>query len=180
MDPNCSKDTGAPPVYACESAVKPGTLKCALKHCNNYPETQDWKAYCKCIDWQGNKIPNCDPKGNTVPIQAFVCYNKVTGEQCTTTDEECQERRDKDKNWIWKTCYCCCSCFAWNTLILVGENKVKVIQDIEENEEIYTAYSSKPIILPKSNGALKVLQYIRDEAHRFGLAYNVNLRKIRS
>jgi excinuclease ABC subunit C len=50
----------------------------------------------------------------------------------------------------------------------------------KENEEIYTAYSSKPIILPKSSGALKVLQHIRDESHRFGLAYNVNLRKIRS
>lgn len=139
MDPNCSKDTGAPPVYSCEKAIKPGSLKCAMKHCNNYPETQDWKAYCKCIDWQGNPIPDCQPKGNTVPIQALVCYNKVTGEQCTTTAEECQEKRDKDRNWLWTSCYCCCSCFAWNTLVLVGENKVKVIQDIEEDEEVYTA-----------------------------------------
>jgi len=47
----------------------------------------------------------------------------------------------------------------------------------KENEEIYTPYSGEPIILPKNNSALKILQYIRDEAHRFGLAYNVNLRK---
>jgi excinuclease ABC subunit C len=47
----------------------------------------------------------------------------------------------------------------------------------KENDEIYTPYSGEPKILPKSNSALKILQHIRDEAHRFGLAYNVNLRK---
>jgi excinuclease ABC subunit C len=47
----------------------------------------------------------------------------------------------------------------------------------KENEEIYTPYSGEPKILPKSNSALKILQHIIDEAHRFGLAYNVNLRK---
>jgi excinuclease ABC subunit C len=49
----------------------------------------------------------------------------------------------------------------------------------KENEEICVPYSNKPIILPKSSSALKLLQHIRDEAHRFGLAYNVNLRKIK-
>lgn len=49
----------------------------------------------------------------------------------------------------------------------------------KENEEICIPYSSNPIILPKSSPALKLLQHIRDEAHRFGLSYNVNLRKIR-
>ena len=47
----------------------------------------------------------------------------------------------------------------------------------KENEEIYTTYSPKPIILSKGNSALKMLQHIRDESHRFGLAYNVNLRQ---
>ncbi|MFL6363611.1 MAG: excinuclease ABC subunit UvrC [Nitrososphaeraceae archaeon] len=68
---------------------------------------------------------------------------------------------------------------AINAIHKIGLD-IPCISLAKENEEIYTAYSSKPIILPKSNGALKVLQYIRDEAHRFGLAYNVNLRKIRS
>ena len=49
----------------------------------------------------------------------------------------------------------------------------------KENEEICIPYSSKPIVLPRSNSALKLLQRIRDEAHRFGLAYNVNLRRIK-
>ncbi|MFL6359445.1 MAG: excinuclease ABC subunit UvrC [Nitrososphaeraceae archaeon] len=68
---------------------------------------------------------------------------------------------------------------AINAIHKIGLD-IPCISLAKENEEIYTAYSSKPIILPKNNGALKVLQYIRDEAHRFGLAYNVNLRKIRS
>ncbi|MFL6460247.1 MAG: excinuclease ABC subunit UvrC [Nitrososphaeraceae archaeon] len=68
---------------------------------------------------------------------------------------------------------------AINAIHKIGLD-IPCISLAKENEEIYTAYSSKPIILPKSSGALKVLQHIRDESHRFGLAYNINLRKIRS
>jgi excinuclease ABC subunit C len=68
---------------------------------------------------------------------------------------------------------------AINAIHKIGLD-IPCISLAKENEEIYTAYSSKPVILTKSNGALKVLQHIRDEAHRFGLAYNVTLRKIRS
>ena len=67
---------------------------------------------------------------------------------------------------------------AINAIHKIGLD-VPCISLAKENEEIYTPYSSKPIILPKSNCALKILQHIRDEAHRFGLAYNINLRKIR-
>jgi excinuclease ABC subunit C len=48
----------------------------------------------------------------------------------------------------------------------------------KENEEIYTPFSNKSLILPKRSSALKVLQHIRDESHRFGLDYNANLRKL--
>jgi excinuclease ABC subunit C len=68
---------------------------------------------------------------------------------------------------------------AINAIHKIGLD-IPCISLAKENEEIYTAYSSKPVILTKSNSALKVLQHIRDEAHRFGLAYNVTLRKIRS
>ncbi|HEX2231557.1 MAG TPA: excinuclease ABC subunit UvrC [Nitrososphaeraceae archaeon] len=50
----------------------------------------------------------------------------------------------------------------------------------KENEEIYTPYSSEPIVLSRNSPALKMLQHIRNEAHRFGLAYNINLRKFSS
>ncbi len=48
----------------------------------------------------------------------------------------------------------------------------------KENEEIYHPEFSEPMMLPKSSAALKMLQHVRDEAHRFGLAYNRHLRKI--
>ncbi len=48
----------------------------------------------------------------------------------------------------------------------------------KENEEIYLPKIKEPIIIPKENHALKILQYARDEAHRFGISYNRALRKI--
>lgn len=48
----------------------------------------------------------------------------------------------------------------------------------KENEEIYVQGSKEPIALPRRSVALRMLQHARDEAHRFGLAYNKSLRKI--
>jgi excinuclease ABC subunit C len=48
----------------------------------------------------------------------------------------------------------------------------------KENEEIYHPRVNRPIIMPKNNPALKVLQFSRDEAHRFGVSYNRAIRKI--
>lgn len=47
----------------------------------------------------------------------------------------------------------------------------------KENEEIYQPQKTKPINLPRNSQALKVLQHARDEAHRFGVAYNRAIRK---
>ena len=57
--------------------------------------------------------------------------------------------------------------------------EVPCISLAKENEEIYSPGSSNPIILSRNSPALKVIQYVRDEAHRFGLAYNRNLRRIK-
>ncbi len=46
----------------------------------------------------------------------------------------------------------------------------------ERNEEIYTVNSKDPIVLDKSDYCLKVLQRIRDEAHRFAITFNRQLR----
>lgn len=48
----------------------------------------------------------------------------------------------------------------------------------KENEEVYQPRESKPLVMPKNSQALKILQYARDEAHRFGVAYNRALRRI--
>lgn len=45
-------------------------------------------------------------------------------------------------------------------------------------EIIYSQENDKQIILSKRSPALKIVQLARDEVHRFGLAYNVKLRKI--
>ena len=66
---------------------------------------------------------------------------------------------------------------ATNAIYKLGID-IPCISIAKENEEIYTTFSPEPIILSKGNCALRLLQYIRDEAHRFGLAYNVNLRKL--
>ena len=50
----------------------------------------------------------------------------------------------------------------------------------KENEQIYSPGSIRPIDLSRNSPALKALQYIRDEAHRFGLSYNRNLRRIKN
>jgi excinuclease ABC subunit C len=61
----------------------------------------------------------------------------------------------------------------------LGISDVPCISLAKENEEIYVVGSKDPIMLPKSNAGLKMLQYVRDEAHRFSLAYNIKLRKLR-
>lgn len=55
--------------------------------------------------------------------------------------------------------------------------KVPIVSLAKENEEIHHPGYREPIILPKSSPALKILQYARDEAHRFGVSYNRALRK---
>ncbi len=54
---------------------------------------------------------------------------------------------------------------------------IPIISLAKENEEIYHPNLKSPIVLPKNNSALKVLQHARDEAHRFGVMYNRVLQK---
>jgi excinuclease ABC subunit C len=53
---------------------------------------------------------------------------------------------------------------------------IPCISIAKEKEEIYTHFLKKPIRLPNTSGGLRLLRHIRDEAHRFGLRYNVLLR----
>lgn len=61
----------------------------------------------------------------------------------------------------------------------LGLSGIPCIGLAKENEEIYMAGSPAPLVLPKRSAALRMLQHIRDEAHRFGLAYNINMRRHR-
>lgn len=65
---------------------------------------------------------------------------------------------------------------ALSALHAIGVN-VPCVSLAKENEEVYQPKTNKPIIMARSNPALKVLQHARDEAHRFGVAYNRAIRK---
>ena len=47
----------------------------------------------------------------------------------------------------------------------------------KENEEVHVPGRRDPVMLPRQGQALKILQHARDEAHRFGVAYNRTIRR---
>ena len=55
--------------------------------------------------------------------------------------------------------------------------KIAIIGIAERLEEIYFPNDSIPLFLDKNSETLKLIQHLRDEAHRFGLAFH---RKKRS
>jgi len=65
---------------------------------------------------------------------------------------------------------------ALSALKSVGAD-IPCVSLAKENEEVYLQKIKEPLVMPKNNPALKILQYARDEAHRFGVAYNRSLRK---
>ncbi len=65
---------------------------------------------------------------------------------------------------------------AINALESLGLN-LPCISLAKENEEVYLPKNKNPIIIPKYKASLKILQYARDETHRFGVAYNRAIRK---
>lgn len=55
--------------------------------------------------------------------------------------------------------------------------KTPIIAIAEKNEEIFLPNKDKPLILSKHSPALKLLQSVRNEAHRFALNYHRKLRE---
>jgi excinuclease ABC subunit C len=68
---------------------------------------------------------------------------------------------------------------ACKELQRLGLHEVPVIGLAKEFEEIYRPARALPMRLPNDSGALKLLQRIRDEAHRFANAYHQLLMKRR-
>ncbi len=54
--------------------------------------------------------------------------------------------------------------------------RIPCVSLAKENEEVFLPSQKEPIIIPRQNQSLKILQHARDEAHRFGVAYNRSLR----
>lgn len=68
---------------------------------------------------------------------------------------------------------------AIDALISVNAPPLPILGLAERNEEIYIPGESSPIVLDRHHPALKLLQAIRDEAHRFAITYHRNLREKR-
>ena len=56
---------------------------------------------------------------------------------------------------------------------------IRCVSLAKEKEQVYTHLLKKPIRLPATSSALMLLRHIRDEAHRFGLQYNIKLRALK-
>ncbi|MDE6362147.1 MAG: excinuclease ABC subunit UvrC [Clostridia bacterium] len=60
-----------------------------------------------------------------------------------------------------------------------GADDIAVIGLAKREEEVFLPHQSAPVILPRNSYALKVLQRIRDEAHRFAITFHRSLRQKR-
>ena len=99
---------------SCVDTLGPGpdNILCPTNHCDAYQVTSAFHGVCNCVDWQGNPIPDCNPKGSLYPVQTGECYNPDTKEWSLVNAQECA---NKGLPWYFRTCYCCCTCFAADT-----------------------------------------------------------------
>ncbi len=68
---------------------------------------------------------------------------------------------------------------AVRELHALGLHDLPVIGLAKQREEVFVPGRSEPILIPHDRGALKLLQRIRDEAHRFANGYNALLYRRR-
>ncbi len=68
---------------------------------------------------------------------------------------------------------------ALKELHALGLDELPLIGLAKQREEIFIPFRSDPICIPHDRGALKLLQRIRDEAHRFANGYNALLYRRR-
>jgi excinuclease ABC subunit C len=61
---------------------------------------------------------------------------------------------------------------AVRELRALGLHDLPIIGLAKQREEIFVPGRREPILIPHDRGALKILQRIRDEAHRFANDYN--------
>lgn len=67
--------------------------------------------------------------------------------------------------------------FAYEALAELGlTDKLTVVALAEKMEEVYRVGDPYPMFIDRNSPALKVLQHIRDEAHRFGITFHRKLR----
>jgi excinuclease ABC subunit C len=69
---------------------------------------------------------------------------------------------------------------AVQTLHSLGIKNQNVVALAKRLDEVFLPEKSDPLMIPKGSASLKLLQRIRDEAHRFAIEYHRKLRKKRT
>jgi excinuclease ABC subunit C len=69
---------------------------------------------------------------------------------------------------------------ALAALTALGQQHIPLISLAKRDEEIYLPDREEPLRLSRRSPALRLLQRARDEAHRYGVAYNRNRRTART
>ncbi|MEZ4357531.1 MAG: helix-hairpin-helix domain-containing protein [Eubacteriales bacterium] len=59
----------------------------------------------------------------------------------------------------------------------LGLESIPTIGLAKKNEEVFLPFEKTPLLIDKRDEALKLLQRIRDEAHRFAITYHRTLRQ---
>jgi excinuclease ABC subunit C len=65
---------------------------------------------------------------------------------------------------------------AYEVMTELGLTAVPMIGLAKRLEEVFVVGSLEPLILPRSSSSLRLLQQLRDEAHRFAITYHRQLR----
>lgn len=68
---------------------------------------------------------------------------------------------------------------ALSALAQLGMGNHSVVGLAKRFEELYKPYEAAPVILPRHSNALRLVQRVRDEAHRFAISYHKSLRNKR-
>lgn len=68
---------------------------------------------------------------------------------------------------------------AVEVLTQLGLSSIPILGLAKRLEEVYVPGSSEPLTLPRTSSGLRLLQQIRDEAHRFAITYHRTLRSRR-
>jgi excinuclease ABC subunit C len=61
-----------------------------------------------------------------------------------------------------------------------GTGALAIASLAKENEEIFIPGRSNPIVLPRNSPGLQLIQRVRDESHRFAVAYFTKVHKKRT
>ena len=66
---------------------------------------------------------------------------------------------------------------AYDALASLGMENIPMIGLAKKLEEVFLPFEQQPLLIDHHNEALKLLQRIRDEAHRFAITYHRSLRQ---